>query len=205
MGQFAPPSAHAPTCPTAAPACIQPLCAAIRSPTAHGPPGTVPSKIEAKVKAATAITACLSMLAASAPAAPSPPPREETNFAAHLMAKWGHKEGQSLSADKSGIVIALTVEQVLQGKKDKAKVKPGTQTGKMGKIINNNEDAKTREDQERFGEPSLFVILTNMVGSKDAEDEELSGEIGDECSKNGTVERDKRETVGSACSVFCRV
>ncbi|KAG6882072.1 hypothetical protein C0993_012031 [Termitomyces sp. T159_Od127] len=179
MGQFAPPSAHAPTHPAAAaaPARIQPLCTAIRSPTSPGPPETAPSKIEAKVKATAAIAARLSMLAVSAPAAPSPPPRKEANFAARLMAKWGHKEGQSLSTDESGIVIALTVEQVLQGKKDKAKMKPGAQTGKMGKIINNNEDAKTREDQEQFSEPSQVVVLTNMVGFKDAEDEELSGEI----------------------------
>ncbi|TFK86256.1 hypothetical protein K466DRAFT_587379 [Polyporus arcularius HHB13444] len=224
---FQPPRAPSPLPFSDSPPVQTPM---VPPPMVPPPPASAPAsgpaisaeKIQHSKQAAAAIAARLAALAPKMggppPAAPSPPasssaPPEELSgsaskkpdphgFAARLMARWGHKEGQGLGVDGSGIVHALTVEQVAQGKSGKVgktgkgKGKGGKEApaiggaaAKMGKIVNMNEDAKTREDRERFGDPSRVVVLTNMVGLEDLEDEELREEIGDECSKNGTVER----------------
>lgn len=91
-----------------------------------------------------------------------------------MMAKWGHKEGQGLGTDGSGIVNALSVEHV-KGAKGSGNARGGMSN--RGKIINDNDDVKARE-KARFGEPSPIVLLTNMVGPEDVDDSDLRGEIG---------------------------
>jgi splicing factor 45 len=107
-------------------------------------------------------------------------PRSDPHtFAARLMAKWGHKEGQGLGADGSGIVQALSVEQVKGGKG--ADGKPGKGKGKgsgRGRIIDAGADARAKAEAERFGEPSRVIVLTNMVGPEDASDPDLPGDVG---------------------------
>jgi len=103
------------------------------------------------------------------------------------MAKWGHKAGQGLGADASGMVEPLTVEQ----SRAKGKGKGGStgaaggfgnkDGGNMGKIVNAMGEAKTGAERERFGNPSRIVMLTNMVGPEDADDDDLPEEVGAWC------------------------
>lgn len=106
-------------------------------------------------------------------------------FAARLMAKWGHKAGQGLGATSSGIVEPLSVEKAKVSKKSQGPAAAGgigsKEGAKTARIVNQNEDERARADKERYGDPSQVVVLTNMVGREDAEDDDLRDEIGMSC------------------------
>ncbi|KZT60363.1 hypothetical protein CALCODRAFT_553651 [Calocera cornea HHB12733] len=167
------------------------------------PPAALDPEVEKRRQAAAAIAARLAALAPGGglgtpppkPASPAPDQAgatpddaESHNFAARMMAKWGHREGQGLGVSGTGIVHALQVEHV--GVPKKGKPEPARAIGRsaMGKIINANEDGKAKEEVERWGEHSQVVCLRNMVGKEDV-DADLQGEIAEECSKHGVVER----------------
>ncbi|KAB5589274.1 DNA-damage-repair/toleration protein [Ceratobasidium theobromae] len=165
------------------------------------------AQVKARREAAAAIAARLGKLGGAAPTQP-PPNSAETpataqqdsnerpdphGFAARLMAKWGHKTGQGLGVNATGIVQPLVVEQAARAKGSK----PGGSAGgfgskegsRMGKIINANEDVRQKEELERFGESSPIVVLCNMIGVEDVGDEDLPEEVAQECNKHGVVER----------------
>jgi splicing factor 45 len=106
----------------------------------------------------------------------TPPRSDPHGFAARLMAKWGHKEGQGLGADGSGMIHALSVEQVKGGKGTDGK---GKAMGSVrGRIIDASADARAKAEAERFGDPSRVIVLTNMVGLEDVNDPDLAEDVG---------------------------
>jgi splicing factor 45 len=121
------------------------------------------------------------------------------------MRKWGHKEGTGLGADGTGIKHALTAEHVAKptdpkqpmSKRQLAKQKAANANAKnrkwvvhntnRGKIVNANDEERRVEEQGKYGEASRVICLVGLVGSEDDIDEDLSEEIGEECSKYGYV------------------
>ncbi|WVQ80643.1 hypothetical protein IAT38_002748 [Cryptococcus sp. DSM 104549] len=131
------------------------------------------------------------------------------SFAEKMMRKWGHKEGTGLGADGSGIVHALSAEHTLPtptskpgqplSKRALAKQKAAAANLKnhkwvqapnaRGRIVDASAEERAKEEREKKGEASRVVCLRRLVGGVEDVDEELAGEIGEECSKYGIVER----------------
>jgi len=97
------------------------------------------------------------------------------------MAKWGHKQGQGLGAQESGITKALHVQS---GKSAKKEVAPGSAIpigmsgGGRGVIISETKQQREQQEKARYGEPSRIVVLTNVVGRNEVDDD-LPEEIGE--------------------------
>ena len=89
----------------------------------------------------------------------------QKDFASRLMSKYGWQKGQSLGAQPTaGLITPLIMKQ--------DKDKKGT-----GVIVNRN---KMVEDHGKFGKMSRCIVLSNVVGRGEVDDE-LANEIGGEC------------------------
>ncbi|GAA5948564.1 hypothetical protein JCM3765_004927 [Sporobolomyces pararoseus] len=153
---------------------------------------------------------------ASAPSAPptSQPaqstefsqPSEPDNrpFAERMMSKYGWTSGKGLGASESGITAALSVTRpssstpkLSRAQKKKQKhfgIATPQEEGPKGMAARNNDVDSSRtgraeeRNKEMGGEPSRVVLLENICGPHEVDDE-LPGEIAEEANKLGVVER----------------
>lgn len=107
------------------------------------------------------------------------------------MDRHGWKEGHGLGASESGRTSILTVETQTAQKRKKADVAAdpdepprkqniiGLGAGSVGKgmgmVVDAERAAREKTEREKYGEPTRIVMLTNMVGP-----EEVDDELGDE-------------------------
>ncbi|KAL6513770.1 hypothetical protein OROMI_034539 [Orobanche minor] len=93
--------------------------------------------------------------------------------AQRMMAKMGWKQGQGLGKQEQGITTPLVAK-----KTDK----------RGGVIVNASESSKKVKSVNINGTPTRVVLLRNMVGPGEVDDD-LEGEVAEECAKFGTVTR----------------
>ena len=101
-----------------------------------------------------------------------------SSVAHNIMRRMGYREGQGLGREEQGIAAPLVVEKTSK---------------RGGKIVANSQpevDEEEAADEQSVTEllrrPSKVVLLRNMVGRGQV-DEELEGEVSEECSKYGQV------------------
>lgn len=118
---------------------------------------------------------------------------DPTQFAAQLMAKWGHQEGEGLGTDGNrGRTEALMMEKTRGGDKPRMSCDEWGQItshfqGPRGRFT--SQDPRAVQDLARFGTPSEIVLLENVITSADEVDDALPQEISAECSRHGIVKR----------------
>ncbi|KAM0788247.1 hypothetical protein ACM66B_001398 [Microbotryomycetes sp. NB124-2] len=141
------------------------------------------------------VSAAPPVAAVSAP----PPEPDNRSFADRMMAKFGWEQGKGLGANEAGITSALAVSRAnpppnpnsKKGKKAAAQQGEPVPTGistKGATIIDAGREARIASQRAEFGEPSRVVLLTNLCGLGDVDDD-LGSEVAEEANKFGVVER----------------
>ncbi|KAG2243149.1 hypothetical protein Bca52824_095012 [Brassica carinata] len=92
--------------------------------------------------------------------------------AERMMAKMGWKQGQGLGKSEQGITTPLMAKK----------------TDRRAGVIVNASEKKVVKGVSISGEPTTVLLLRNMVGPGEVDDE-LEEEVGTECGKYGTVTR----------------
>ena len=120
-----------------------------------------------------------------------------------MMSKFGWEAGKGLGASESGMTTALSVARApsaaatkravakakAKGEEPPSKEQPKGMAGSRAKVVDSSREARLEaERQSRGGDPSRVVLLTNLCGLEEVDDD-LSGEIAEEANKFGVVER----------------
>lgn len=120
-----------------------------------------------------------------------------------MMSKFGWEAGKGLGASESGMTTALSVARApsaaaskravakakAKGEEPPSKEETKGMAGSRAKVVDSTREARLEAERvARGGDPSRVVLLTNLVGIDDLDDD-LSGEIAEEANKFGVVER----------------
>jgi splicing factor 45 len=116
--------------------------------------------------------------------------------AARIMAKYGYKEGQGLGKKEQGMATALQVEKtshrigrIIHEKDEPKGILLGSGNSLLGTSLvqyGDADDITESENEEIMKPPSRVILLNNMVGPGEVDDE-LEPEVKEECQKYGEV------------------